>query len=107
MSNRVAAATNDGVLSLVDAHQHFQDIGAHYYPWLSDRDRPPQLEGDLNPIRRDYLPSDYAADIAGADVRKTVHVENGWDPADPVGETRWLQGLAEKLGRPSLASVRP
>jgi predicted TIM-barrel fold metal-dependent hydrolase len=94
-------AVSSGLLSLVDAHQHFKDLGAHYYPWLSDRDRQPQIERDPNPIRRNYLPPDYAADIAGADVRKTVHVENGWDPGDPVGGTRWLQGLAEKSGRPN------
>lgn len=88
-------------LLLVDAHQHFQDLGHHSYPWLTDRGRPAALEGDLEPIRRDYLPPDYARDVAGAEVLKTVHVQNGWDAADPAGETRWLQGLAETCGRPT------
>lgn len=87
--------------SLVDAHQHFQDIEGHYYPWLCDKDAPPKLEGDIAPIRRNYLPADYARDIAGFDVGKTVHVQNGWDPADPVGETRWLQRLSAETGRPA------
>ena len=39
--------------------------------------------------------------MAGFDVQKTVHVQNGWNPEDPVGETIWLQGLAERAGRPT------
>ncbi len=90
-----------GGLPLVDAHQHFQDVGHYHYPWLCDRDGRPRLEGDIGPIRRNYLPADYAQDTAGFDVRKTVHVQNGWDPADPVGETRWLQQLSTETGRPT------
>jgi len=101
MSGDTPADASGRRLSFVDAHQHFQDLGRHHYPWLADRDRSAQLEGDLDPIRRNYLPPDYAEDVATADVRKTVHVQNGWDPGDPVGETRWLQALAEKSGRPT------
>ena len=90
-----------GGLSLVDAHQHFQDVGRHYYPWLCDRDGRQRLEGDIGPIRRNYLPADYAQDTAGFDIRKTVHVQNGWNPADPMGETRWLQQLSTETGRPT------
>ena len=82
-------------LGIVDAHQHFQDLGRHRYPWLCDPDASHKLEGDLAPIRRDYLPEDYRRDVVGFGVRKTVHVQNGWDPADPLGETLWLQGLAD------------
>ena len=88
-------------LTFVDAHQHFQDLAHNSYPWLSERDRPPQLEGDLEPIRRDYLPCDYRRDVAEADVRKTVHIENGWDRSDPVGETHWLEGLIKQSGQPT------
>ncbi len=90
-----------GSLPLVDAHQHFQDVGRHYYPWLCDWDGRPRLEGDIGPIRRNYLPADYAQDTAGFDVGKTVHVQNGWDPADPVGETRCLQQLSMETGWPT------
>lgn len=87
-------------ISFVDAHHHFQDIENHYYPWLCDPDRPPQLEGDLSPIRRNYLPEDYHADMNSVKLIKSVHVQNGWNPADPVGETGWLQRLAAKGGFP-------
>ena len=93
--------TSVAPLAFVDAHHHFQDLANNFYPWLSQRDRPPQLEGDLEPIRRDYLPSDYRRDVAGADVRKTVHVENGWDRNDPVGETLWLDCLIRQSGQPT------
>lgn len=84
----------------VDSHQHFQDIEKHYYPWLCDVGRPAQLEGDLTPIRRNYLPADYLDDLKPVRLVKSVHVQNGWDPLDSVGETCWLQGLADQDGFP-------
>jgi len=42
-------------VSFVDAHQHFQDIETHHYPWLYDEGAPAKLEGDPAPIRRNYL----------------------------------------------------
>lgn len=91
--------SEDDGWSIVDAHQHFQDLATASYPWL-DPDRPEPLEGDLSPIRRDYLPADYKRDMAGLGVVKTVHVQNGRNPADPLDETRWLEALAEKEGMP-------
>jgi len=90
-------------LRFVDTHHHFQDVDRFSYPWLMDRSRPPPLEGDLEPIRRSYLPADYRADFAGAAVLKSVHVENGWDRRDPVGETRWLDSL--RASAPHLAAI--
>jgi predicted TIM-barrel fold metal-dependent hydrolase len=87
-------------VDFVDAHQHFQDIKRHYYPWLCDKDAPEKLEGDLTPIRRNYLPADYLSDMTPVRLIKSVHVQNGWNPVDPVGETRWLQGLADRGGFP-------
>lgn len=85
-------------LALVDAHHHFQDL-RHSYPWL--RPGAPQgLEGDLGPIRRDYLAPDYAADLADVTLVASVHVQNGWNPSDPLGETRWLEAQADATGRP-------
>ena len=95
------SAKADGEMAFVDAHHHFQDIERHYYPWLVDRDAPPKLEGYLGPIRRNYLVSDYLADLVPARVVKSVHIQNGWDPRDPVGETRWLQNLAATTGFPT------
>ena len=32
-------ATDVG-LTFVNSHQHFQDLEAHYYPWLCDKSTP-------------------------------------------------------------------
>ena len=34
-----------------------------------------------------------------------MHVEAGWDRSDPVGETRWLDGLANATGLPTVLVV--
>lgn len=91
--------------AFVDAHHHFQDLAHNHYPWLADPDAPPKLEGDLTPIRRDYLPPDYRSDLAPVDLVASVHIQHGWDPADPVGETRWLARLAETEGLPDAIVV--
>jgi predicted TIM-barrel fold metal-dependent hydrolase len=90
-------------LAFIDTHHHFQDVTRFNYPWLMDRTRPPPLEGDLEPIRRSYLPPDHEQDLAGATLIQSVHVENGWDRRDPVGETRWLQSL--RPSAPHLAAI--
>ncbi len=51
-------------LALIDAHHHFQDL-RHLYPWL-DVDAPEKLEGELSPIRRDYLTTDYVPTWQGS-----------------------------------------
>ena len=90
---------DDASWAIVDAHQHFQGLSDANYPWL-DPDRPEPLEGDLSPIRRVYLPADYRRDTAGLGIVKTVHIQNGRNPHDPLDETRWLSTLAERDGMP-------
>jgi predicted TIM-barrel fold metal-dependent hydrolase len=88
-------------LPIVDAHQHFWDLKRNYLPWLCDRPPIAFRYGDYDALRRNYLPADYVRDSAGHDVVKTVHVETEWDPADPVGETRWLQEIIAATGLPT------
>ena len=88
-------------LPIIDAHQHFWDLERNYVPWLRDEPPIPFRYGDYSVLRRNYLPNDYRRDTARHDVVKTVHVETEWDPADPVGETRWLHQLAEANGLPN------
>jgi predicted TIM-barrel fold metal-dependent hydrolase len=85
---------------VVDAHQHFWVLERNYLPWLCDQPPIPFRYGDYNALRRSYLPDDYRRDSASQNVVKTVHVETEWDPADPVGETRWLQTVIEASGLP-------
>ena len=88
-------------IPFVDAHQHFQDIRQNCYPWLSDPDAPAKLEGDITPIRRNYLTDEYRKDTSTVALLKSVHVQNGWNPSNPVGETRWLEALADRDGLPT------
>ena len=80
-------------LPIADAHQHFWDLARNRYPWLQDEPPVPFRYGDYTAIRRSYLPADYARDAADHRIAATVHVEAEWNPADPIGETRWLHEL--------------
>ena len=90
-----------GNLPIVDPHQHFWDLALGKHPWLRDEPPPPFRYGDTRPLRRNYLPADYQADAAGHRVVGTVYVETEWDPADPLGETRWTEALAAREGLPT------
>jgi predicted TIM-barrel fold metal-dependent hydrolase len=90
-------------LTIVDAHQHFWDPGRNYYPWLCDEPPIPFRYGDYRSIRRPYLPPDYLRDAAPVDVAGTVYVEAEWNPADPVGEMRYIDGVRREHGLPSVA----
>lgn len=80
-------------LQVVDPHVHFWDLDTHCYPWLAN----PGISfvGDARALRFNYLPADLLREAGDIDVLKVVHVEANHDPADPVEETRWLQGLAD------------
>jgi predicted TIM-barrel fold metal-dependent hydrolase len=103
MAGSSLAATGEGTFPIVDAHQHFWDLERNDYPWLRAREPIPFRYGDYGPIRKTYLPADYRRDASGHDVVKTVHVEAEWTPADPVGETRWLETIARAHGVPNAA----
>jgi predicted TIM-barrel fold metal-dependent hydrolase len=90
-------------LRIVDAHQHFWDLGRNRHPWLQDEPLRPFRHGDYRALRRNYLPPDYRQDAAAFDIAATVHVEAEWDPADPVGEQRWLGGLRAAEGLPTVS----
>ena len=97
MSEAEAAAP----LPIVDSHQHFWNLQENYHPWLCDPDLIPFRYGDYSAIRHNYLPEDYRQDSRDFRVVKTVHIEAEHDPQDPLGETRWLEALAEREGLPS------
>ena len=83
--------------SVVDAHHHLWDLTHNNYPWLTGKS-PVGL--DVTPFAHDYHVDDYLRDAAGVPVGRSVHVQAGWDTADPVGETRWLTEVAEREGYP-------
>lgn len=86
------------MLQVVDPHMHLWDLEGLHYAWLAD----PQMafSGDNRRLAHDYGPEQFRADTAGVEVLAVVHVEAAQDPANPVAETRWLQGLADRGGLP-------
>ncbi len=89
--------------AIVDAHQHFWDPTLNYHPWLNDAPPIPFRYGDYHALRRRYLPPDYLRDAAGFQVERSVYVETEWDPADPVGEMRYVDQLRREHGLPTVA----
>jgi predicted TIM-barrel fold metal-dependent hydrolase len=77
-------------LAKIDPHHHLWDLepGA------------PRMYGDFSAMCRSYLIDDFRADSAPHNVVKSVHVQANWNPADPVGETRWCQDVADRHGFP-------
>ena len=90
---------------LIDPHHHLWDLSMRKHPWLEAARTGEGVLGDLTPLLRDYLPQDLRADAARQNLVASVHVEATWDPADPVGETRWVDALAERDGLPTALVV--
>jgi predicted TIM-barrel fold metal-dependent hydrolase len=88
-------------MKIIDPHQHFWDLDANYLPWLADRSVPFRY-GDYSALKRNYLPDDYRADAAGFEIAGTVFVETEWNPADPLGEVAWVDGLRRQADLPTV-----
>jgi predicted TIM-barrel fold metal-dependent hydrolase len=83
----------------IDAHHHLWDIAANNYPWLEG----PAFDahfGSSGDLPRPYRLEQYLEDTKNQNIVKSVHVEANHQQDDPVRETRWLQGLADKHGFP-------
>ena len=87
---------------IIDAHHHFWDLDRNYHPWLCDDPPVDGRHGDYRAIRRNYLAEDFRHDWAGLRVVGSVHVEAEWDPADPNGETAWVDSVADESGFPTV-----
>jgi predicted TIM-barrel fold metal-dependent hydrolase len=84
-------------MRIVDAHFHLWDLEENYYPWLRDGDRS-SIVHDYSSLRRNYLISDFLADIGDLPVAAAVHIQAEHDYSDHVRETRWLQRVADDPG---------
>lgn len=83
---------------IIDPHMHLWDLAQRRHPWLAPDNGGVGALGDLDALRRNYLPDDYRADAAGQNVVASVHIEAGWDAATPLDETRWLETLDKRDG---------
>lgn len=86
-------------LPIIDAHHHLYDLTRNYYPWLQDGVKP-IVFGDYSAVCQSYQVEDFLADAKRQNLVKSVHLDVGYDPRDPVGETRWLQEMADRHGFP-------
>src|SRR3989344_3832051 len=94
-------------LRIVDSHVHLWDLSRARYGWIQDDPLPNNPAGDMSPIaHKDYLLDDYLADTAGWCVDKIVHVEAGQPRGRQLGETDWLQSLADERGWPHAIVAR-
>ena len=75
---------------IIDAHQHFWQVGRFDYPWMSS---------SLGVLYRDYLPEQLEPILHENDVTKTVLVQ----ASNSVEESRWLLSLADEY--PFIAGV--
>ena len=88
-------------LPIVDCHHHFWQLKSGLrWPWLQDKPAPFRY-GDYSVIKTDYMPDDYRRDAGKNRVVKTIHEEAWFDPSDPVGETRYIEGIAAKHDLPN------
>lgn len=88
-------------MRIIDAHQHFWDLGANYLPWLADR--PVNFRyGNYDALKRNYMPADYRADAGRYELVGSVFIETEWNPADPLGEVAWVSSLRERESLPSV-----
>lgn len=66
---------------MIDAHQHFWQVGRFDYPWMSE---------DLGVLYRDYLPNELAPILKQHHVTQTILVQ----ASNSIAESRWLLKLA-------------
>jgi predicted TIM-barrel fold metal-dependent hydrolase len=89
-------------IPIVDAHHHLWDLKAGRYPSKQDRYDPNFFLGDYRKICRDYLPDDFAADLAGFDIIGSVHIQAGRAEDEQLAETEWLETQAARYGLPTV-----
>jgi predicted TIM-barrel fold metal-dependent hydrolase len=88
-------------IKIVDAHHHFWDPTTNYHPWLHDDPMIPFRYGDYTILRdQPFLPEDYFREVGSHKVVMTVSMEGEYNPSDPVGESLWMQSIADKHGYP-------
>jgi|ETNmetMinimDraft_22_1059887.scaffolds.fasta_scaffold00144_13 predicted TIM-barrel fold metal-dependent hydrolase len=84
-------------MKIIDAHHHFWSVGSGNYDWLKIGDVE-MLWGTPTDLPRDYFPETLKKDAGSWQLAKSVHVQCGFDPNNPSGETEWLQSLADREG---------
>ena len=85
------------MLPIVDTHQHMWDLAQFALPWL---------EGEgMEPLRKNYLLSDYLAAGAGAGIARTIYMEVDVAAEQHIAEAEFVAGLCKADDNPMAAAV--
>jgi len=98
----------DRSIPFIETHHHLWELDRFSYDWLRDPGYPGHtaLLGDYRMIRSTLgRPERLFAEMYGANVIGTVHVEADYSGPDPVEETAWLAAVAREHGRPNALVV--
>jgi predicted TIM-barrel fold metal-dependent hydrolase len=88
-------------IPIVDAHHHLWTLAGDNYPKFVGEPKDFFL-GDYSALYEDFLPADYRRLSRGHNVVATVHVEAEWRREDQVGETRWVDAVADEHALPDV-----
>jgi len=90
--------------AITDAHVHLWRLDLGWYPHLEGVPNPGHTDDRVgyfsSLVGRDYLLSDYWADVRPWAVTKLVHVVAATAPPRWSDETMWLQAMADAEGQP-------
>ncbi len=92
-------------LRFLDSHHHLWDLQGLSHPWLQEA--PVQMHfGDYKTIRKDYLPTDFAADTAAFELVASVHIEAGVRSGLQLQESQWITEMHAEHGIPDAAVAK-
>jgi predicted TIM-barrel fold metal-dependent hydrolase len=85
------------MIPIVDAHHHiWRQVDL---PWLQGP-IVPRIFGPYEAIRRDYLITEYLADIASSGVVRSIYVQANWPKDNAIEEANWVQSVSDQHGWP-------
>jgi predicted TIM-barrel fold metal-dependent hydrolase len=90
-----AAPKEDGMLPIVDTHQHLWDLTKFRLPWLK--------KGDV--FNKSHVMSDYLQATAGLNVVKTVYMEVDVAPEQQTEEAEYVIDLCRRADNPMAAAI--
>ncbi|MYF92740.1 MAG: amidohydrolase, partial [Gemmatimonadetes bacterium] len=85
------------MIPIVDTHQHMWDLAQFALPWL-------ESEG-MDPLRKNYLMSDYLAAAEGAGIARTIYMEVDVAAEQHIAEAEFVAGLCRGDDNPMAGAV--
>ncbi len=89
-------------IDFIDAHHHLWDLSKVNYPWLKAKGSK-RFFGQPDPIRKNYLPTDYFEDHQGV-IKNSIHIQVGCTPEHNIKETQLISSYVGQ-GAPIAAII--